>query len=66
MKISLAFAACIVASATAVDIKERLRQLRNPENVNPDVSRIRECRAVHVEPHTALFAVYGINCDSNK
>ena len=57
MKIALAFAASIVASTTAVDIKERLRQLRDPENVNPDVSMFRGCRTVHVQPHTALFSV---------
>ena len=39
MKFALVFTAALATSATANDIKERLRQLRDPENVDPNVSK---------------------------
>jgi hypothetical protein len=41
MKTTFFFAAALVASVSAMDIKEKLKQFRDPENVNHEVRELR-------------------------
>jgi hypothetical protein len=40
MKTTFFFAAALVASVSAMDIKEKLKQFRDPDNVNPEVREL--------------------------
>lgn len=49
--------AALVASATALDIKEKLQQIRDPANVNPEVSNL----MVSIFLHESCILVSGSN-----
>jgi hypothetical protein len=61
MKSVILLTVTLFTTSNAFDIKERLRELRDPENVNPDVSETRiACVGTLALPYVTnyTFAIY--------